>query len=139
MLHHSLTEDGKTVSWQAIRKYHIEEKKWDDIGYHFGIELINDTYEILMGRPLDQEGAHCIGMNERALGICLVGNFDLAPPPEKQWRAAIILVRGLSRLLNIPFTCVVAHRDYAPKTCPGRNFDLEKFRRELIQYEPKRS
>jgi N-acetylmuramoyl-L-alanine amidase len=133
MLHHSLTEDGKTVSWQAIRKFHIETNHWADIGYHFGIELINDQYEILIGRPLDHEGAHCVGMNSKALGICFVGNFDLTPVPNMQWAKGIELVRSLIKLFDIPVNFVVGHRDYAPKSCPGKLFDMDLFRRDLAR------
>ena len=132
ILHHSLTKDGQTVSWQAIRRYHMQEKGWRDIGYHFGIELINDHHEILVGRDLDQDGAHCVGMNDRAIGICFVGNFDLAPPPADHWAAGVLFVRSLCRILMIPITNVVAHRDFAPKSCPGKLFDMELFRRNLL-------
>ena len=156
MMHHSLTKDGATVSWQAIRKYHKETMGWKDIGYHFGIELIGNNplnvrgelnnppssplnvrgelkggYEILVGRPLDQEGAHCVGMNAKAIGICFVGNFDEAPVPPEQWKKGIDLVKSLLKLLDIPIRYVVGHRDYAQKTCPGKFFDMDLFRGEL--------
>jgi len=122
------------------------EPPWKDIGYHYGVELIwvnppqspltlrgesKGGYEILVGRNLDEEGAHCVGMNQKAIGICFVGNFDLAPPPADQWAAGVLFVRSLCRVLDIPITCVVAHRDYATKTCPGKLFDMDLFRKDL--------
>jgi hypothetical protein len=132
MLHHSLTKDGATVSWQAIRKYHKETMGWKDIGYHFGIEFINDQYEILVGRPLDQPGAHCVGMNEKAIGICFVGNFDETPVPFKQWNKGVIFVASLCKILDIQPQFIFGHRDYAPKSCPGKFFNIEKFKEGVI-------
>ena len=131
MLHHSLTKDGATVSWQAIRKYHKETMGWKDIGYHFGMELINDQHEILIGRNLDQEGAHCVGMNQKAIGICFVGNFDEAPVPFDQWRKGIAFVATLCKIFDILPQFIVGHRDYAPKSCPGKLFDLRIFRSDV--------
>jgi len=156
MLHHSLTKDSQTVSWQAIRRYHKETLGWKDIGYHFGIELVGSPiignrellkarppqdareifeggYEILVGRPLDQEGAHCKeqGMNQKALGICFVGNFDEGPVSLEQWNKGVIFVASLVKLLDIPTRFIVGHRDYAPKSCPGKLFEVEQFRKAV--------
>ena len=140
LIHHSLTADGQTVSWQAIRRWHMGQhpdspyrsKPMSDIGYHFGVELIGQDYEILMGRDLDKDGAHCVAANRFAIGICLVGNFDLAAPPPGQWRKALRLVRALQKVLGIPNANVLGHRSFDRKSCPGKYFDMEKFCQELF-------
>jgi hypothetical protein len=131
ILHHSATKDSGTVSWNAIRKYHIEQCKWDDIGYHFGVELINGHYEILVGRTLDTVGAHTSGHNSDSIGICFVGDFDQVLVPPGQWEAGLKLVRWLTQAYSISRANIYGHRNFAPKTCPGINFDIGRFIKEL--------
>lgn len=134
VIHHSLTDDGKTLSWQAIRDYHIKTNGWRDIAYHYGIELVNDHVEILVGRMIDEEGAHCKErqMNHRGIGICIVGNFDQAPPPKDKWDAAVDLTKALMRTLGIPAREVYGHGEICGyKSCPGKLFDMNKFRAQL--------
>lgn len=137
ILHHSATKDSGTVSWNAIRRYHVKENKWTDIGYHYGIEFVMDpgdshgSYEILIGRMPNEVGAHASGQNSQSIGVCFVGNFDTEPPPKEQWEMGLKLVRWLLREFAISSASVFGHRDFADKTCPGLMFNVEKFRREL--------
>lgn len=140
ILHHSATKDSKTVSWNAIRRYHVNECKWTNIGYHWGIEFVEDTgsplgsYEILMGRFPNETGAHTQGINSTALGICFVGNFDEAPVPEGQWEQGVRLVHWICGHFGILIREIWGHRDYANKTCPGKLFNVEKFKEDVANY-----
>jgi len=153
IIHHSLTKDGETVNWQAIRRYHTSYRKdgkilteeharslikdgvsvelpWSDIGYHAGIELVNEDYEVLQGRMFNVPGGHCKqqNMNYKSIGICLVGNFDLISPPPAQLSLLINYVRSLMDLLYIPPTCVHPHSEFASyKSCPGTKFPWADF------------
>lgn len=141
VIHHSLTEDGDTVNWGAIRRYHMVERGWTDIGYHFGIERIAGAYEVMLGRMPDQEGAHCkeLNMNKRAFGICCVGNFDANGMPMSQINKMARLVEYLMDTYGIPLANVLGHREVGLmsgsdwrldeyKTCPGKLVDMDELR-----------
>ncbi|MCG8639131.1 MAG: peptidoglycan recognition protein family protein [Desulfobacterales bacterium] len=129
ILHHSLTRDSETVSWGAIRDYHVNVNGWSNIGYHFGIENLRGQTEVLLGRFPDRSGAHCRGNNQDSIGICFVGNFDIQQPPEESWNAGIKLCRYLMKTYNIQ--TIQGHRELdSGKSCPGRMFSLDKFRTE---------
>ncbi len=145
IIHHSATADGRTFSWGAIRRYHTQERGWNDIGYHVGVELVGDSYETLVGRMLDVEGAHCkeLGMNSLGIGVCLVGSYDEAAPPETALSKLREVVRWLMRAYDIPPRNVLGHREAGLragydwragqyKSCPGKLFDMEEFRASLL-------
>ncbi len=103
------------------------------IGYHY---LIRADGTVEKGRPDFAPGAHCRagGMNFRALGVALTGNFDSADNPDgkkghPEPTAAQIL--SLKKLLyhlmdvyQIPKSGVVLHREVkgAATRCPGDRF-----------------
>lgn len=134
ILHHSWSRDNGELDWPGIRNYHVKDLGWDAIGYHYGIELYSSHYEILTGRFMDVEGAHCRdkGMNHKSLGLCLIGNFDEVAPPEKQWKAAVDLTRSICSRFNLSISSILGHREAgSSKTCPGLLFDMDKFRTEV--------
>jgi len=128
IVHHSLTKDSKTVSWSAIRYYHIYHNGWDNIGYHYGIELVGSNYEVLVGRPENVQGAHCYGHNLDSLGICFIGNFDLVPPSDPMMERAVEVFAPIIVRLGIPFSRIYEHHLFDPrKTCPGTAFPFTQF------------
>ena len=130
ILHHSLTKDSKTVSTGAIRDYHINRCGWTDIGYHFLIEKARNHPEIFAGRMPDVKGVHCSGHNQNTIGICFVGNFDVDEVPVSVWNKGIKLVKYLIRQFDIKE--IVGHCELNPlKSCPGKNFNINKFREEV--------
>ena len=131
VLHHSLTKDSKTVSWAAIRRYHVQTLGWSAIGYHYGIELVGFDYEILVGRLMNQVGAHCIGLNRESLGICFIGNFDTEDPEESMLIVGRGLVKSLLEVFNLGIEDIVGHNQYSNKTCPGKMFSMDVFRESL--------
>ena len=142
VIHHSLTKDGIVNDWEAIRKYHIKTNGWRDIGYHFGVELYGGEYVLRYGRPVPFKGAHVGdgGFNDRSIGVCVVGNFDLETVPPDQWKLATKLVAYLRKSLGIPKNLVVGHGEAqalvgihvsSRKSCPGKLFNMDTFRAEI--------
>lgn len=151
VLHHSLTRDGKTVSWGAIRDWHMgitpgSPYRFRDIGYHGCVELIGNHYEILIGRIPGTTGAHAkeMGMNHRSIGVCVVGNWDIAEPPKEQLDKLRELCKWFMKIYYIAPQQVIGDRDvglmagmdwrdgHSYKTCPGKLFPLDAFRQSLL-------
>jgi N-acetylmuramoyl-L-alanine amidase len=132
VIHHSLTKDSKTVSWDAIKRYHTETMGWDDIGYHYGIEYVGEEVQVLKGRSTIYAGAHTREFNN-SIGICLVGNYDEQSVESDKLDALIDLT--VSVLMEYPHLTpnqVYRHTEWASyKSCPGKNFPWPQFVKEV--------
>jgi hypothetical protein len=53
-----------------IRRWHVEERNWSDIGYH---AIIHRDGSVGHGRPVERPGAHVAGRNKHTIGVSLVG------------------------------------------------------------------
>lgn len=138
VVHCSATEDSGTVSWSAIRRYHMYDRGWQDIGYHAGIELVgSNDYEVFLGRPLDKQGAHCRaqGMNGHSIGFCFVGDYDTVAPSTRIIETGARHIAAFCRIFKIAVRDIYGHRDFEKnKTCPGLKFDMEMLRSRVAQY-----
>lgn len=144
IIHHSLTKDSETVSWGAIRHYHTKVKGWRKIGYQYGVELVGNFYEILIGRFSNETGAHTreMGMNRMSIGICVVGNFDIEVPSPQVLARLRALVSWKMDEHEISIQNVLGHREVGKmagfdwkkgqyKSCPGKLFSMASLRESL--------
>lgn len=65
------------MSLKILQNYHINEKKWSDIGYNF---LVGEDGNVYEGRGWAKTGAHTKGYNNKSIGICIIGNYDSEYP-----------------------------------------------------------
>lgn len=116
--------EGETL-WaqrQEIKSWHVGDRGWSDIGYHF---LIGRDGDVVNGRPLSRTGAHVRGRNTGTVGVCLLGGHGSNERDdfeehftEAQERALVTLIRRL--MANYPTIAKVSgHNTYAAKACPG--------------------
>jgi hypothetical protein len=104
-----------------IRRWHVKERGWSDIGYSHIIDLDGT---IALGRPVEKVGAHTKGHNANSVGICLIGgkggtaNDDFADNfTQAQANALRKLIADL-RAEYPTITKVSGHNQYSSKACP---------------------
>jgi len=116
-VHHSATEGGDPFSFA---RYHIETNNWPGMGYHYVIMPDGFTYKT---NNITTVSFHVKDNNPVAVGICLVGNFDIANPTQEQYNSLAELCRLL--LQEYPWLKIKGHKDLQEqRTCPGKNFDF---------------
>lgn len=135
VIHHSEKVSGDT---NEIRKWHVGENGWDDVGYHFvilngilsnGVTLAMLDGSIEVARPLQIQGAHAYGANRGSIGICLIGNGKFT---DKQITNLLLLICDLMVEFGISKQNVIGHYEVhgTTKTCP--NFDVQTLIRDRL-------
>ncbi|XP_044753192.1 peptidoglycan-recognition protein LE-like [Coccinella septempunctata] len=81
---HSATEGANTIAEnillvRLIQSFHMDSRKWSDIGYNF---LIGDDGSVFEGRGWNLVGAHTRQYNSVSLGICFIGTFSRHKPSQ---------------------------------------------------------
>ena len=132
IVHCSDTYKRMDIDAATIRNWHVLERGWSDIGYHF---VIKHDGTIETGRDLDQDGdifeeigAHTYGYNKNSIGVCLVGGKADNGEPENNFTKDQF--ESLEAIINVikydyPDTTVHGHREFANKACPS--FDVQKW------------
>ncbi len=129
VIHCSATPPTMDIGVKEIRSWHVNERKWKDIGYHF---VVRRDGEVELGRPLEMQGAHARGHNKTSVGVCWVGGVDKDMNPEnnmtrEQEAELWCTVQNLMLIYGIEKAQVVGHRDLpgVTKACPS--FDVKEW------------
>jgi len=129
IVHWSASPKGTTV--KDIRRWHMEENGWNDIGYHkiilypYFSETSSETswgMLVKLGRPDDMIGAHCKGNNTGSMGVCVVGNKNYSIHP-LQVEALKHTIDILSERKKKKKENIFGHREmegHSPNECPGK-------------------
>ena len=127
IIHHSAGQDHPAFDVAGIRDWHLN-KGWRDIGYHLLIEKVKGRYEAILGRPFDERGAHCIGQNQRSLGVCFIGDYTEVAPTVEMLRCGANHIAGLMRVIGLGISAetVTPHRAHWATDCPGKSFPMEQ-------------
>ena len=137
VLHHTWSPTavqyrGK-ATWDGIRNYHVNQRGWSDIGYHYGIGPDGSIWKL---RPVTRSGAHVLNRNAHTVGVAMIGNFDVEDPVKCGLATAAKVVRALVQRFKLKPANIRFHREFQNKTCPGKRMDLTAFRR-LVEEQSK--
>lgn len=113
IVHCADTYENMDIGVDDIRRWHVDERGWIDVGYHY---VIRRDGTIETGRPEHTVGSHVEGKNSVSIGICLVGG-------KPEFNFTDVQMSELRNLLNIlledyPNAVVAGHNDFAPRRCP---------------------
>ena len=121
VIHCSATKESQRVTTEDIRLWHMRDRNFSDIGYHYVIEMDGD---IKKGRPVSRQGAHARGYNQKSIGICYIGGLDSRMNPtntmtREQELSLTKILRDM--ILRYPKAKVVGHNELSSKDCPSFN------------------
>ena len=132
IIHCTATPEGREVTTDDLYKWHVKERGWKDIGYHFFIDLQGCLHEC---RPIEQTGAHTKGQNWDSIGIAYAGGMskDMAPEDTRTEEQKDAMFDLLLRLVEAYRGVQIhGHCDFSKKACPS--FDARKEYENLSYY-----
>ncbi len=114
---------------RGVRRYHMQTRGWSDNGYHI---MIGPSGDIFLCRPISRAGAHCRSQNQHSIGLSYIANFDSEDPADYAGMAVgQQVVAALLQRFSLTPDDIHFHREYANKTCPGKNLHLDDYRHQV--------
>ncbi|XP_029039724.2 peptidoglycan-recognition protein LA-like isoform X1 [Osmia bicornis bicornis] len=111
------TQSECTFHVRFAQTFHIESRKWSDIGYNF---LVGGDGYVYVGRSWDYMGSHAFGFNNISIGISFIGTFNSVIPPKNQLYAAQRVIElGVEHGKISPDYKLLGHRQVSRTLSPG--------------------
>jgi len=125
VIHCSATKPTMDIGLNEIRKWHVKDNGWRDVGYHY---IVRRNGEVELGRRHDDTGAHAAGYNHKTIGVCMVGgmaddNSAQNNFTDKQWTAVKDLLNQIK--VDYPGVNIIGHNEISSKECPS--FDVQEW------------
>lgn len=114
ILHCSGSRCDRRYTFEQCRHDHIHNNHWDDIGYHYYVELDGTIHH---GRPESIKGAHVKNHNNHSIGVCYEGGLDANcnPADTRTPEQKASLLSLLTELhARFPRAIILGHRDLSP-------------------------
>lgn len=129
VVHHSAIKYGNVEKYDAAHRLRGMQ---NGLAYHFlignGIDAGNGEIETGPRWLKQQSGGHVKNqlINQTAIGICLIGNFEKTHPSKKQLAAFTQLMDWLQGVTLGKKVHFVGHRELKGEqtVCPGKHFPL---------------
>jgi hypothetical protein len=116
-----LSSEGIEAKVREIRRWHMHDNGWRDIGYH---HIIDRDGAHAPGRPETEIGAGVEGHNRGVIHICLIGGREAAATDDFRrhftfeqdvaLRNRLAQIRTRARIRGMS-----GHNEWAAKGCPG--------------------
>ncbi len=121
VLHHTESPNQPPAMEKArlvgVQRFHIEDKGWGDIAYHY---LIGPSGQIYEGRDARFQGDSGTSYDlDGRLLICMVGSFTEQLPEAVAMQSMLALVAAHLHKHGLKPADVVTHRMVAATDCPG--------------------
>jgi len=131
VIHCAATKASMDIGLTEIRKWHVQDNGWRDVGYHY---IIRRNGEVELGRSNRDTGAHAAGYNHKSVSVCMVGGMAEDNSAEnnftaQQWTALLDLVKQLK--VDYPDADVIGHNEISEKKCPS--FDVQKWKGDNLK------
>lgn len=131
VIHHTafLRDTTKSLEEKVLflQKFHQTERGFDDIAYHFFIDMYGNIAE---GRPLYSQLVHPIYNASEMVHIVLEGDFTREAPTLAQIDSLFRVLELVRHIYPIEQREIYGHKDFMTTLCPGTLYEYLPMLRE---------